>query len=96
MVRGRIDAVFREPDGSSVQWTVVDWKTGAKPFAAAADAAAIQLAAYRLAWADLQGIDPDLVEAAFHYVRSNETVRIIEPLTAADLGVLLRVREISP
>lgn len=96
VVRGRIDAVFREPDGSSVQWTVVDWKTGAKPFAAAADAAAIQLAAYRLAWADLQGIDPDLVEAAFHYVRSNETVRIIEPLTAADLGVLLRVREISP
>ena len=89
VVRGRIDAVFREPDGAPVQWTVVDWKTGAKPTGAAADAAAIQLAAYRLAWADLQGIEPDPVAAAFHYVRSNETVRIDQPLAADDLAALI-------
>lgn len=92
VVRGRIDAVFREPAGRAVLWTVVDWKTGAKPTGAAADAAAIQLAAYRLAWADLQGIEPAQVAAAFHYVRSNETARITEPMTAADLAALLRVR----
>jgi DNA helicase-2/ATP-dependent DNA helicase PcrA len=92
VVRGRIDAVFREPDSSPVQWTVVDWKTGARPTGAAAEAAAIQLGAYRLAWADLQGIDPAQVAAAFHYVRSNETVRIADPLTAGGLAALLRLR----
>lgn len=91
VVRGRIDAVFREAGGGDLLWTVVDWKTGAKPTGAAADAAAIQLAAYRLAWADLQGIEPDQVAAAFHYVRSGDTVRITEPLSAADLAALLRV-----
>ena len=53
MVRGRMDAVFADADGG---WTVVDWKTGARPAGADAVAAAVQLAAYRLAWARLQGI----------------------------------------
>ena len=51
VVRGRMDAVFAEPDG----FTIVDWKTGATPRGADADAAAVQLAAYRLAWAALSG-----------------------------------------
>ncbi len=28
VIRGRIDAVFEDPDGG---WTVIDWKTGAEP-----------------------------------------------------------------
>jgi DNA helicase-2/ATP-dependent DNA helicase PcrA len=66
----------------------VDWKTGRKPTGAAAQAAAVQLAAYRLAWARLCGLpDTDLhrVRAAFHYVRSNETV---EPAALLDAGGL--------
>lgn len=72
IVRGRIDAVFAEPDGST---TVVDWKTGEPPATAEAkEQAAIQLAVYRLAWAALRGCPPESVRAAFHYVRSGQTV----------------------
>jgi DNA helicase-2/ATP-dependent DNA helicase PcrA len=88
VVRGRMDAVFSDGDG----WLVVDWKTGRKPSGAAATAAAIQLAAYRLAWARLCAIpDADLgrVRAAFHYVRSNETVEPAGLLSADGLRALV-------
>ena len=55
--------------------TVVDWKTGDPP--ADEDArrhAAVQLAVYRLAWAALNGQSESTVRAAFHYVRSSQTV----------------------
>ena len=49
VVRGRMDAVFAEPGG---RFDVIDWKTGRRPAGAdAAEAAAVQLAAYRMAWA---------------------------------------------
>lgn len=72
VVRGRIDAVFADPDGGV---TVVDWKTGDPP----ADGegrrhAAVQLAVYRLAWAALAGVPESRVGAAFHYVRSGRTI----------------------
>jgi DNA helicase-2/ATP-dependent DNA helicase PcrA len=89
VVRGRMDAVFGNPvDG----WQIVDWKTGARPHGAAARAAAVQLAAYRLAWARLSGIpDAELhsVQAAFHYVRSNETVAPADLLDADGLRRLV-------
>lgn len=72
VVRGRIDAVFAQEDGTT---TVVDWKTGEPPATPEAMAqAAIQLAVYRLAWASLRGCPPESVRAAFHYVRSGQTV----------------------
>jgi DNA helicase-2/ATP-dependent DNA helicase PcrA len=89
VVRGRMDAVFgNATDG----WVVVDWKTGRKPTGADATAAAVQLAAYRLAWARLCGIaDDDVhrIRAAFHYVRSNETVEPTTLLDAAGLRALI-------
>jgi DNA helicase II / ATP-dependent DNA helicase PcrA len=89
VVRGRMDAVFGSTgDG----WLVVDWKTGKRPTGAAARSAAVQLAAYRLAWSRLCGIaDEDLhqVRAAFHYVRSNETVAPADLLDAAGLRALV-------
>lgn len=85
-IRGRMDAVFAEADGS---YTVVDWKTGARPMAAAAATAAIQLAAYRLAWAQLAGVPPERVGAAFHYVREAVTVRPVDLLDEAGLRALL-------
>ncbi|MCR1785967.1 ATP-dependent helicase [Nocardioides carbamazepini] len=66
VVRGRIDAVYAEPDGT---FLVVDWKTGTRH-----DADPFQLALYRLAWAELEGVDPDRVRAGFFYVRTGELV----------------------
>jgi DNA helicase-2/ATP-dependent DNA helicase PcrA len=101
VIRGRMDAVFRDNassgslgagDAETDRWLVVDWKTGRRPSGAAAEAAAIQLAAYRLAWARLSGI-PDAqlgrVRAAFHYVRSNDTVEPTALLDAAGLRALV-------
>ncbi|AWG99804.1 ATP-dependent helicase [Rhodococcus ruber] len=83
VIRGRIDAVFEDPDGG---WTVIDWKTGAEPDEDRLEAVAMQLAAYRLAWAQLMAArtfratgrpaEPPLgkVRAAFHYVRTGRTI----------------------
>jgi DNA helicase-2/ATP-dependent DNA helicase PcrA len=87
MVRGRIDAVFADPDGGA---TVVDWKTGAPPTTQEArEQAAIQLAVYRLAWAALRGVPVERVRAAFHYVRSGQTVNPSALPEASELAALL-------
>jgi DNA helicase-2/ATP-dependent DNA helicase PcrA len=85
-VRGRMDAVFADPDGG---WTVVDWKTGALPEDERIPALAVQLAAYRLAWAALAGCEPERVRAAFHYVRQDVTLRPADLLDADGLRALL-------
>jgi len=66
VVRGRIDAVYAEPDGG---FLVVDWKTNRRQ-----DADPLQLALYRLAWAELTGTPLERVRAGFFYVRSGELV----------------------
>ncbi|MEO6882317.1 MAG: ATP-dependent DNA helicase [Mycobacteriaceae bacterium] len=86
VVRGRIDAVFAEGDGG---FTVVDWKTGRVPDAADRPALLVQLAAYRLAWAELAGVDPGRVEAAFVYVRHHHVLRANNLLDADGLRALL-------
>jgi len=72
VLRGRIDAVYQNADGS---YEVVDWKTGRPKQGEEGESAALQLAAYRLAWARIKGVDPSQVSAAFHYVAQNLTVR---------------------
>jgi DNA helicase-2/ATP-dependent DNA helicase PcrA len=86
-LRGRMDAVFADPDGG---WTVVDWKTGAVPAESRLPALAVQLAAYRMAWAALKNVPVDQVRAAFHYVRANRTIRPADLLDAEGLRRLLR------
>ncbi|GIJ23180.1 ATP-dependent helicase [Micromonospora lutea] len=87
VVRGRMDAVFRRPGD---RFDVVDWKTGGRPDGAAAEAAAVQLAVYRLAWAELAGVPVDRVGAAFHYVRDGGTVRPADLLDVDGLTALIR------
>jgi DNA helicase-2/ATP-dependent DNA helicase PcrA len=87
LVRGRMDAVFAEPDGG---WTVVDWKTGAVPAPDHLPALTVQLATYRLAWAALSGAPLGKVRAAFHYVRHDRTLRPADLLDADGLRALLR------
>ncbi|MEU1053723.1 UvrD-helicase domain-containing protein [Streptomyces sp. NPDC005876] len=70
VVRGRIDAVYRRGDGDSVTYEIVDWKTGRT-----GTADPLQLAVYRLAWAEQQGVPPESVTAAFLHVRTGEIER---------------------
>ncbi|MFE3471976.1 UvrD-helicase domain-containing protein [Streptomyces bacillaris] len=65
MIRGRIDAVYRTGD----TYEIVDWKTTQHR-----TADPLQLAVYRLAWAELHDLPLDAVTATFLYVRSGETV----------------------
>lgn len=70
VVRGRIDAVYKEVDGDDVTYEIVDWKTSRTR-----TADPLQLAVYRLAWAELHDVPPESVKASFLYVRSGETGR---------------------
>ncbi|KUL23883.1 ATP-dependent DNA helicase [Streptomyces regalis] len=72
VVRGRIDAVYRDgdSDGDGATYEIVDWKTNRTR-----TADPLQLALYRLAWAEQQGVPLESVNAAFLYVRSGEVVR---------------------
>ncbi|MES9621335.1 UvrD-helicase domain-containing protein [Streptomyces tuirus] len=70
VVRGRIDAVYKVGDGERATYEIVDWKTNR-----ARTADPLQLAVYRIAWAEQQGVPPEAVTAAFLYVRSGEIVR---------------------
>ncbi|WP_301252428.1 PD-(D/E)XK nuclease family protein, partial [Streptomyces somaliensis] len=68
VVRGRIDAVYRDPGSGTYE--IVDWKTSRHR-----TGDPLQLAVYRLAWAELHGLPLDAVTAAFVYVRTGEVVR---------------------
>jgi DNA helicase-2/ATP-dependent DNA helicase PcrA len=86
-IRGRIDAIFADPDGG---YDVVDWKTGQLPRTRQErDAVAVQLAAYRLAWSALADIPLDKVRAAFYYVRHDHTIRPADLLDADGLRTLI-------
>jgi len=89
VIRGRMDAVFAD-ETMIGGFDVVDWKTGRPPTGQAATAAAIQLAAYRLAWAALAGVPVAWVRAGFHYVREGLTVRPADLLDEAGLAELVR------
>ncbi|MFJ8594421.1 ATP-dependent DNA helicase [Streptomyces sp. NPDC093598] len=84
IVRGRIDAVYKEGHGDHARYEIVDWKTNRSR-----TADPLQLAVYRLAWAEQQGVPPEAVTAAFLYVRSGEVVRPQELPDRAALERLL-------
>ena len=88
MLRGRIDAVFRRPDGG---WDVVDWKTGRPPGREQLPALSVQLAVYRLAWSRLQGVPVEQVSSAFFYASVGRTVRPVDLLDQAALEELLTI-----
>ncbi|MFE9635966.1 UvrD-helicase domain-containing protein [Streptomyces sp. NPDC006463] len=80
VIRGRIDAVYKNPDGS---YEIVDWKTGRTT-----EADPLQLAVYRLAWAEATGTPLRRVTAAFLHVRSG---RVIRPRDLPDRARLERI-----
>lgn len=86
VVRGVIDAVFQHDDGT---WEVVDWKTNREH-----TADPVQLAVYRLAWAQQVGVPVAAVRACFVYVADGEVVTPDLP-TAAELAEQMAYRENS-
>ena len=73
LIRGRIDAVYQQPMPDAVggaRFQVVDWKTGRTD-----TADPLQLAIYRLAWAEAYGLPVQEIDAIFYHVRTNEVVR---------------------
>lgn len=84
VVRGRIDAVYETAEG----FDVIDWKTNRSQ-----DADPLQLAIYRLAWAEMHELPLDRVGAAFYYVRSGDLVRPEEMPDRAELERLVTGEE---
>ncbi|MFC5908490.1 ATP-dependent DNA helicase [Streptacidiphilus monticola] len=84
VVRGRIDAVYADGAGG---FEVVDWKTNHRE-----TADPLQLAVYRLAWAEQQDVPLERVGAAFLYVRSGNVVRPGELPGRSELESLLAGR----
>jgi ATP-dependent DNA helicase UvrD/PcrA len=73
LIRGRIDAVYQQPApyaAGEPRFQVVDWKTGP-----ADTADPLQLAIYRLAWAEAYGLPVQEIDAIFYHVRTDEVVR---------------------
>jgi len=81
VIRGRIDAVYA--DGASVQ--LIDWKTGGR-----AGLHGLQLAIYRVAWAEQQGLPLEDVDAAFYLVATDELIRPADLPDRATLEAIMR------
>jgi DNA helicase-2/ATP-dependent DNA helicase PcrA len=86
VVRGRIDAVFRDADG---RWQLIDWKTGRRPAGRQLATRAVQLAVYRLAWARLKDVPLEDVSAAFYYVVDDAVVRPHDLGSAKELELIV-------
>ena len=93
-VRGRIDAVYHRPNTQSEQeqqWHIVDWKTGQHP------ADVIQLACYRIGWAERLGVAPEQVQASFYYLLRDPEDAVETPdLSAYDRPALERILTQDP
>ncbi|WP_342319189.1 ATP-dependent helicase [Corynebacterium mayonis] len=85
VVRGRMDAVFKDEDG----WTVVDWKTGNKPTAREMESLKLQLAIYREGWRRIAD-DGREVRAVFYYARTGEDYSPADLPGHDELALLLR------
>jgi DNA helicase-2/ATP-dependent DNA helicase PcrA len=81
VIRGRIDAVFATPDGGA---EVVDWKSGGR-----GGLSDLQLAMYRLAWADISGLPLDRISAAFVLVRTGDVIPPTRLLDRSDIERIL-------
>ncbi|MFJ2649858.1 UvrD-helicase domain-containing protein [Streptomyces sp. NPDC087420] len=86
VIRGRIDAVYRttDPGTGADTYEIIDWKTSR-----ARTADPLQLAVYRLAWAEQHALPPSAVTAAFLYVRTGDVVRPDRLLSRTELEAIL-------
>ncbi len=88
LIRGRIDAVFADSGDGTLRRRGLEDRPAAVLRRRAA-AVAVQLAAYRVAWAGLARVPVASVRAAFYYVAADLTVRPADLLDEAGLAGLL-------
>ena len=81
LIRGRIDAVFGDPQG---RIEIVDWKSGGP-----GGLRDLQLGIYRVAWAEATGTPLERIDASFVLVGSGDVVRPTRLPTRADLERIL-------
>jgi DNA helicase-2/ATP-dependent DNA helicase PcrA len=87
LIRGRIDAIYAladPPGDGGFRFRVIDWKTSRHE-----TADPLQLAVYRLAWAEANHIPVELVDAGFYYVRTDRLVRPPGLASRAEIEELL-------
>jgi len=72
----KIDAVYAVSSADdTVRFEIVDWKTGKAPKDQKdLEEKQLQLALYRLAYAQWKGIDPGLIDAVFYFVADDEII----------------------
>lgn len=80
-VPGKIDAVFRTPEGLRV----IDWKTARAPGEEKLTSMAVQLSVYALALARMPEYAGIPIDAAFYFLGSDRVVRAPRLLDAAEL-----------
>ncbi|GAA5229791.1 ATP-dependent helicase [Arthrobacter cryoconiti] len=86
VVRGRIDAIFRDDDGG---WELIDWKSGKVPTKAQLAVRGVQLAVYRLAWSRLKNVPLEQVRAAFYYVGEDKLIRPVDLAGETELEAII-------
>lgn len=104
LVQGKLDAVFAggvDPSDESKDYTVVDWKTGARPRNAAQRAQKLkQLDFYRLLLSKERGVPLERIDGALYYLSEPDEARrqiVAEPKGEAQIMEELRqgVPEVS-
>ena len=79
IVKGKLDAVFRgglDQDDGSRLYTIVDWKTGARPRTEEETSEKLaQLDLYRILLSRLEGIDLSSIDACLYYVSEAQPSR---------------------
>ncbi len=71
----KLDAVYQADDGEH-DYQIVDWKTGKAPKDADdLERKQLQLALYRLAYAQWKGIEPERIDAVFYFVADDRVVK---------------------
>ena len=90
-VRGVIDAVFADPEGTDGQQgvVIVDWKTGRVPPARQLRELSLQLSLYRLAWHERTGLPLEQIRTAFHYVAAGHTHEVEEHPSREEIATMI-------
>lgn len=93
-VRGIIDAVFADPEGSDGSGPadgviIVDWKTGRTPAPSRLRDMALQLSLYRLAWHERTGLPLGRIRTAFHFVADGNTHEVRRHPSAQAIAQML-------
>ena len=90
-VRGVIDAVFADPEGTDGQQgvVIVDWKTGRVPPARQLRELSLQLSLYRLAWHERTGLPLERIRTAFHYVAAGHTHEVEEHPSREEIATMI-------